>query len=369
MIPSGANVFLDSPLTDARSPYGADNNYYLLASTTNGAGPIQTSFGGALPDGTDKLYFAAPNGTKAQLDNLKVGMQVLNTGTDDEIKPGTTILEIHKDGKESTDNYLLLSQPTNQGTNPSGYSLVYKNPLNEYAATDITRLWYSWAKYYVDQYANFPQNVTASASYVQNSANLPQNEFTLDAVPTQPLAVGMTVSGAAWIRPGTTILSITDPNGNFIGSANSIGDKIYLSLLPTSVPTGSQTYTIGAPVPIPYTSTVNTFNPVFATPAEKDKALLFGGSVYAAMSAESAVLQPSPLPPAFALVGQVIQFYANLPTDGITPGGKNLTGQVRDVVKSILRGVWNFVAVPDQKNWYPDPAAAHRRPEIQRLQS
>jgi hypothetical protein len=55
-------------------------------------------------------------------------------------------------------------------------------------------------------------------------------------------------------------------------------------------------------------------------------------------------------------VGQVIQFYANLLTDK-EPGGKNLTGQVRDVVKSILRGVWNFIAVPDQSDWYPDPAA------------
>ena len=53
-------------------------------------------------------------------------------------------------------------------------------------------------------------------------------------------------------------------------------------------------------------------------------------------------------------MGQVIQFYANLPTDG-SPGGKFLTGQVRDVVKSILRGVWNFIAIPDQSQWYPIP--------------
>ena len=74
------------------------------------------------------------------------------------------------------------------------------------------------------------------------------------------------------------------------------------------------------------------------------------------MSAESQVLQPSALPPAAPLVGQVIQFYANLPTDAL-PGGKNLTGQVRDLVKSVLRGVWNFTAVPNQNQWYPDPAA------------
>ena len=47
VIPSGANVFLDSPLTNARSPYAADNNYYLLGSTSYGAGPIQIGSLGA----------------------------------------------------------------------------------------------------------------------------------------------------------------------------------------------------------------------------------------------------------------------------------------------------------------------------------
>ena len=67
------------------------------------------------------------------------------------------------------------------------------------------------------------------------------------------------------------------------------------------------------------------------------------------MSAEAGVTNPPPtkLPLSADIVGRVIQFYANLPTDTL-PGGKNLTGQVRDVVKSLLRGVWNFTAVPDQ---------------------
>jgi hypothetical protein len=82
------------------------------------------------------------------------------------------------------------------------------------------------------------------------------------------------------------------------------------------------------------------------------------------MSAEAGVQNPPPteLSKAADVVARVIQFYAVLPTDGL-PGGKNLTGQVRDVVKSILRGVWNFTAVPEHsadgtEQWYPNPSMA-----------
>jgi hypothetical protein len=354
VIPSGANVFLDSPLTDSRSPYASDNNYYLLASTTNGAGPIETSFGGALPDGTAKLYFAKPNGSPEQLAKLKVGMNVLDTGDSKVIKPGTKILKIMDQGSDAANPYLVLSKATNKGENRSGYALVYKNPVDDYAVTAITKLWYSWANYYVGLYKNFKEE-TASASYKPPEASKPQNEITLTSVPNAALAVGMAVKGSG-IRPGTTILSITDSADNPIGSADAIGDKIYLSLLPSDTKARTQEYTFGKPLPIPHTTDKNTYALSFATDAEQEQARLFGGSVYAAMSAEAPVLQPSKLPAASALVGQVIQFYANLPTDGITPGGKNLTGQVRDVVKSILRGVWNFVAVPNQQQWYPNAA-------------
>ncbi|MHB1560317.1 MAG: hypothetical protein ACYC61_22940, partial [Isosphaeraceae bacterium] len=167
-----------------------------------------------------------------------------------------------------------------------------------------------------------------------------------------PLGVGMTVTGPG-IRPGTTILSIANSTGTPIEQARAAGDQIFLSLVPSDMSPRTQDYTFDRPTEMPYTSQVKPYDLTFS-PAEEKKALGFGGSVYAAMSAEAPVLQSSPLPRPAQLVGQVIQFYANLPTD-TQPGGKNLTGQVRDVVKSILRGVWNFIAVPNQNDWYPAP--------------
>jgi hypothetical protein len=358
VIPSGANIYQESPLTDQRSPY--DQNRYLISSNSNN-GPVKISLGGALPDGTNILKFAPPQPVMTLFDQLVTAMDVLNTGNSNLIKAGTTITKL---GMMNGRPYIELSQATGTGDNPNGYTLDFKTPLNDYAVTDITRLWYSWASYYVNQVFNhYPNEVPASAVYKPpTNTALPQNEITLTSVPAKPLLVGMTVKGEGdrgGIRPGTTILSITNSHGEPIGSADQIGDKIYLSLLPVSgkiPPSQPQPYTFGKPTPIPYSGEAKPYSLTFTTDAQKAKAKLFAGSVYAAMSAEAGVPDPpeTKLPKSADVVGRVIQFYANLPTDPL-PGGKNLTGQVRDVVKSILRGVWNFTAVPNQKEWYPDP--------------
>jgi hypothetical protein len=351
-IPSGASIFAYSPLTNARSAY--DQNYYLLTSTTSGAGPIETILG-AFPNDSKKLYIN-PLEAPSKLALLKKGMIVTGTGI---IAPDTKVDEVHVTGPDKEKPYVVLNKDTGMGGS-SGEVLTFKTPLDDYALTDLTELWYSWANYYVTKVFNgYPAEENASAVYKPPTAEVPvYNAFTLSSTPAMPLRVGMTVSGANWIRPGTTILNITNAAGVPIGSTSATdatGDIIYLSLLPTTVPGGDQTYTFGAPTEIPHTNEVKTYDLTF--PADDENAKNFAGSVYAAMSAQAGVPNPPPsvLPPSADIVSRVIQFYANLPTDTL-PGGKDLTGQVRDVVKSLLRGVWNFIAVPDQNQWYPNPA-------------
>jgi len=349
VIPSGANVFLDSPLTDARSPYAPDNNFYLLASTTNGAGPIRLASLGATYSEGNTIHFAA--NYRSQLQSLKdyidskKTLDVISSLMDYPV--GTKVTDVNP-----TDLTVTVDKTHGGRTDSGVYDFV--SPVNDYAVAAITKLWYAWANYYVTKVPWDPNPVTASANYNPPAdTTTPQNEITLTSVPKELLGPGMTVTGTG-IRPGTTILSVADSNGNPIGTAGKIGDQIYLSLIPNNPP-ANQSYKFGKPLPIPNTASEKPYKLTFETVAQKNAARLFAGSVYAAMSAEAAVLQPSKLPPQSALVGQVIQFYANLPTDGL-PGGKNLTGQVRDVVKSILRGVWNFIAVPNQSQWYPPPA-------------
>jgi hypothetical protein len=353
VIPSGANVYQESPLQGSPSPF--DSNQFLLSSN-NIHGPIQIALGGALLDGTDTIQFAPPQPDMALFNQLVKGMEV-SLANSDLIKKGTTILST---GINNNRPFITLNQQTGTGDNPNGFVLTFKTPVDDYAVTDITRLWYSWANYYVTKvFTAYTAPVQATATYKPpaNTA-LPQNTIILSSAPAKPLLVGMTVQGPRGVRPGTTILGITDSLGNPIGSATKLGDIVHLSLLPIAgqMPS-SQTYSFGKPTQIPGgNGLAQPYDLTFATDAQKAKAQLFAGSVYAAMSAEAGVINPPPtrLPLSADIVGRVIQFFANLPTDPL-PGGKNLTGQVRDVVKSILRGVWNFTAVPDQTQWYPDP--------------
>jgi hypothetical protein len=110
------------------------------------------------------------------------------------------------------------------------------------------------------------------------------------------------------------------------------------------------------------TASVGTFvtplNLTF-TQDQQQTALRFAGSVYEAMAAEAGILTyptRSPLlPPSMSLV------YTTLGTDTAdlpnSNGGASLVGaQVRDLIKSILRGVYDFQQVPDESQWYPNPA-------------
>jgi hypothetical protein len=51
----------------------------------------------------------------------------------------------------------------------------------------------------------------------------------------------------------------------------------------------------------------------------------------------------------------VIGFNVNFKSGAQTGWNTELVAQVRDIVKSILRGVVNYVATPNQNDWYPDP--------------
>jgi hypothetical protein len=143
------------------------------------------------------------------------------------IPKGTTILTT---GINKGRPFIQLNQKVGTSDNPSGIILTFKTPIDDYAVTDITKLWYAWANYYVTNvFTSYPTTVTASAAYKPPSNTaMPQNVLLLSSVPTKPLLVGTTVSdnNKGGIRPGTTILGIRDQKGNPIGSAKQVGDQI-----------------------------------------------------------------------------------------------------------------------------------------------
>jgi len=99
--------------------------------------------------------------------------------------------------------------------------------------------------------------------------------------------------------------------------------------------------------------------PLTFTADQQQTARRFAGSVYEAMAAEAAILTypvKSPLlPPSMSLVYTTIGCdVADLPNRG---GQGSLVGaQVTNLIKSVLRGVYDFTQIPDQSQWYPNPA-------------
>ncbi len=366
VIPSGANIFDNSPVTVGpptapatvnTSPYDPEGNHWLL--TSSGADPIRLASIGATYSQADTIHFA-PN-YMPQLELLK---NYLDSDPKHELDVVASLGDYPAGTKVTTVDPTALTVTVDNSHTAKIEDGVYDfiRPVNDYAVTDITDLWYSWAKYYVGLFPkDFSSTAYANVNYYippgqTSPSTQPLNQITLTAAPTKALAVGMTVSGSG-IPTGTTILSMTDPNGAPISEADATGDIIYLSMIPGDSAPVNQLYTFGAPTPIPLGSGAGFTKPYDLTfaDANKDRAARFAGSVYEAMIAEAPIVPTIYLPYSAQLVDNVIKFNALLPGYNVPNVGPILVGDVRDVVKSILRGVWNFIAVPQQKAWYPDP--------------
>jgi hypothetical protein len=236
-----------------------------------------------------------------------------------------------------------VALPTDQ---PLSY--VFARPSADYAITAITNLWYSWAQYYVQQSQDLTdQLLQATPVFLPipgsgDSTLHATNRLTLAADPPSPLAVGMTVTGCG-VPDGTTILSLD-------------GTTIHLSqILDVSAATPEE-YAFGKPTMFPFDPAYTQPFPLTFGPEEAETAKLFAGSVYQAIASQSVDPPPSPyLPDAMNLVSRVIEFWAKIPGYE-EPWGPILVGETRDIVKSILRGVYDYNVIKDQSTWYPAPS-------------
>ncbi|MDG3004354.1 hypothetical protein [Paludisphaera mucosa] len=345
-IPSGANLFDNSPLTVHgglvhTSTY--DPNRWLL--TSSGSAPIQAGGGGFGQQGftnaqfPNRLYFnnTSPRFVSDLQAMLKAGTVNLTYPGQSQVLATVGKLVPNPNGRP----YVTLSGKI-ESSGPSGKVYAFTRTATDYATTAITNLWYSWAQYYVQQQQSL---APASAQGTLNFAGAyATNRITLTSAPT--LAVGMTVSAPAGVPAGTTILKI-------------VGNDVYLSQIPADDTPATQEYSFGKPQPIAYDPNYTTPYALTFTADATAAATQFAGSVYEAMAVEAGV-DPLPqpyLPYSMGVVAQVIQFYAKIPGyDRKNDTGSDLVGQVRDVVKSILRGVYDYQAVPDQTKWYPNPS-------------
>lgn len=301
------------------------------------------------------------NGTTASLTNvdpkvgiyLRPGMLVAGPG----ITAYTTIQNISADYKTLT----LTGGIPAAASGSAGAPYRFTGAPASYVVSTLINNWYSWADYYVNNVdAVDVPNVTGSThgtgSPVDDIALLLDN---LDPAVVSKLRVGDVVTGPNIVpnanpnSPNTTIAAIL--------SATSI--QLSNPVL-TSI-TGS--YSFSKPQPIPRSADAQpytlSFDPNVPSKPGQDP-LEFARSVYDVMQGFSHLNEPTYLSQSALLLQYCIG--CNIGTFALQAGQSlpvERVNQLRDQLKSILRGVADFGLTPEfspsgAEQWYPAPSEA-----------
>jgi hypothetical protein len=337
-IPGGANIFFDSPLADRRSSYDVPfgpGNHWMLSS--GGEGPIQYALGGNFETPNKAVLVQVP-GIDQALQALQPGMMVAANGA-----PVGQIQKVDVASRTVT----LTESPNIPDGTPETF--VFSNPATDPYATKMTNLWYSWAKYYEDQFQSFtPETIPANVSSDTDNGNSDYRILAFQA-PHPELAVGMQVTGGG-INALTTIVRIA--------TLDSGVQEYYLSAPVPGVTAPTQaSFTFSAPQPIAYADQTTNIPLAFA-PQRPPYSVAFAATVYEVLSVFSTASRQVPeLPGSMEVVGNSIGGNVGFLPTAAPVNYVNISADVRDLVKSALRGVPNFNTYPET-DWYPDPSQA-----------
>lgn len=360
-IPGGANIIFDSPLAGAVSsyskPYGPINHWML---SSGGDQPIKFSQTGTVSStDTSKITIATP---REFLSYVKAGW-IVTTNEQGPDKP----LGIVQSVDATTGVVTLTAAAQNLIPNQYIYSIIMSSPVSDPYAERLRSIWYSWSRYYTNLFANF-QDVDLQATVKKDDDSV---AGTVDdtrilqfaTAPTTQLAVGMQVTKVnnTAMTSLITILKISEDR-----------KTVYLSQPIPNVQDGQQvTVTFSKP------PAINTFgdnitglfdideNKFGNYPGGLQGARQFAGNVYEVLSVFSTInpRKVPKLPGSYELIGNSIGGNVGfLPTANYGPSNKpvalkNISADIRDVLKSALRGVPDFSKYAEGK-WYPPPSEA-----------
>ena len=229
---------------------------------------------------------------------------------------------------------------------PSGYNLFTgPEPLpgTAYASSAIEQLWYSWAKYYVDNIGQL--NPAPPANPVPGTIS-DGNILTLGDTTL--------VNG---LRTGMVVTSPQDPNVKVFILGIGQNGQVHLSETVSGSLTQFQFANPDLSSILGYKPDLAPYKFVFDT-QDQAKALAFAQTVYTVMASWSHTPETNPTnpsPPDRLLLSQIIggNFGPHYPN-----GNPDIVSSLTNMSKSVLRGVPDFTS-PQYSNpalWYPDPA-------------
>jgi hypothetical protein len=369
-IPGGANIYAQSPIIGVASSYVTPDwqtNKYMLSSGGTEAIFAAIGWAGGTPDkvGSDIVHLTLNEPDKiAFLQNGDIVTSSPNKDKIDPIQTGTTVT--HVDEMAGT---VTLSKPLVGSSEDCTFT--FTRPVDDYASDALIRLWYSWAQYYQ---THWKDNMPSAPDSTEIQGSIDAMTATLTFTVAHPeLVEGMAVKG-----PGL------DDAQTEVGPHQ--GDAVILEIAPDKksvilsqvVATGSKNamFTFLAPKSLLYTPTATTdpgyglFGNKFQFTAEPDfhDPYKFSQVVYLIMASMNQIGQPNN--------NNVCKYMEDIIGANMgyifTNDAKKaydadmVTSMIRDMIKSVLRGVTDFTLFPDlidskgnHTQWYPDPKEPH----------
>lgn len=358
-IPAGQNVFAQSPLAGALSSYDVLNNHFMLSS--GGTAPIRVNIGGQGTASTGTVLTLSPLGPLSNVLALQPGDTVIGyapPGQANPIQPGTILTGIlHVSTGPSDPSTVQLSLPL--VASQDGCNFDFVRPVTDYASDAMIRLWYSWVELYRAANASI-SSLTVPGAVSKDGATL---SF---ATSVQGLVPGMQVTGPGLDAPNPSL----DQGGVILLAIAPDQQSVTLSQLARSdhpLTEGAQ-YTFLPPQILPNTpSNLYAFNfssdPVEPSRNPQDFALK-AYLVVASMS-QIATTPGIKTPPLLQrmnnVVGGNMGFIFDTNARRFSPDGLAVSARIRDMIKSLLRGVSDFEAFPEFNSnglriWYPNPS-------------
>ena len=376
-IPSGANIFVEGPLRDARSSY--NNDVYKLSSggTDKIAETIASS--GDQSNLENNQVRLAPSEPQAKIDFVQAD-QIATANPPGAIANGTTVTAIDPGTRVVT-----LSKPLVR--NIVGSSITFTRPVADYAGDAMIKLWYSWAQYYLahwkDKRPSAPTTQTAipGCSIEKNLATLTFNEKHPE------LVEGMAVKG-----PGLddAMTEKGKHRGNAVILKIASDKKSVILSQVVNETLQNATFTVHPPQPfcaegeesncLLWASKVkgpligdqfNFSNEPVCTDENRNRAECrhdpydFSQQVYLIMASMNQIGKPNndSLSKFMQdIVGANMGFIFAKEIHG-KGDVQMVIAMIRDMIKSVLRGVSDFTKYPDvldakgdHTSWYPDPA-------------
>ncbi len=341
-IPGGGNILLSSPLANKRSNY--NNNRWMLSS--GGDEDINQFAGGVFHKNSKQAWVVLTNNdqSRATIRALSPGMTVLGNNS---------VLLGAIDTVDKANLRVNLKNATMKVDDNSNQSLTFFSNPSDPFAVKLTNVWYSWAKFYqsLPRFKQF-KDKTVTANVASDTDNGKSDYRILTFSSPQPdLAVGMQVipPRGNTLPPLITIMRIAKVDGV---------TKYYLSMpIPNVTQPKQVDLTFKAPQPIAFaTQTTDLFrNIAFGNDDVRKFAAAFAATTYELMSVYStATIRDAFLPPAIGVVSNVIGGNVGFLPTADPIDYVNISADARDLGKSALRGVPNFMT--DTTGWYPDPS-------------